>query len=101
GVHGTHPRRHPVPRGAGMTGPEGFARLVRAEWTKFRTVRGWTIGIVAAMLLTGLFGLLPTISCSDANNTPCAAAPTGPDGEAVTDRFYFVHQPLTGNGAIT
>ena len=25
----------------------------------------------------------------------------GPDGEAVTDSFYFVHQPLTGNGSIT
>jgi len=84
-----------------VNGMNGFGRLVLAEWTKFRTVRGWTIGIVAAMLLTGLFGLLPTISCSDANNTPCAAAPTGPDGEAVTDRFYFVHQPLSGDGAIT
>jgi ABC-type transport system involved in multi-copper enzyme maturation permease subunit len=27
--------------------------------------------------------------------------PLGPGGEAVTDSFYFVHQPLTGNGSIT
>jgi hypothetical protein len=27
--------------------------------------------------------------------------PTGPGGEAVTDSFYFVHQPLPANGTIT
>jgi ABC-type transport system involved in multi-copper enzyme maturation permease subunit len=26
---------------------------------------------------------------------------TGPGGEAVTDSFYFVHQPLAGNGSLT
>ena len=25
-----------------------FGRLVRAEWTKFRTVRGWVLGTAAA-----------------------------------------------------
>jgi hypothetical protein len=24
---------------------DGFAQLLRAEWTKFRTVRGWVIGV--------------------------------------------------------
>ena len=33
---------------------DGFARLLRAEWTKFRTVPGWVITIlVAAVLPTG------------------------------------------------
>ncbi len=27
--------------------------------------------------------------------------PIGPGGEAVTDAFYFVRQPLPGNGTIT
>ncbi|HEX4725990.1 MAG TPA: hypothetical protein VH333_26010 [Pseudonocardiaceae bacterium] len=81
-------------------GGAGFGSLLRAEWTKFRTVRGWTIGIAAAMLLTGLFGMLPSDVCSN-GNAPCASAPTGPDGEAVTDNFYFAHQPLAGNGSIT
>ena len=27
--------------------------------------------------------------------------PVGPGGEPVTDSFYFVHQPLAGNGSIT
>ena len=30
-----------------------------------------------------------------------ATFPLGPGGEPVTDSFYFVHQPLTGNGSIT
>ncbi len=25
------------------TGHDGFTQLLRAEWTKFRTVRGWVI----------------------------------------------------------
>jgi hypothetical protein len=29
------------------------------------------------------------------------APPTGPGGEPVQDAFYFLHQPLTGNGTIT
>ena len=27
--------------------------------------------------------------------------PVGPGGEAVSDNFYFVRQPLAGNGSIT
>ena len=27
--------------------------------------------------------------------------PVGPGGEPVTDEFYFVRQPLAGNGSIT
>jgi hypothetical protein len=36
----------------------GFAQLLRAEWTKFRTVRGWVIGMVVAALVIVLLGLL-------------------------------------------
>ena len=81
--------------------------LLHAEWTKFRTVRGWGIGMLVAVALTVLIGLLgpaaTTISCSGPNGQPCVkeAPPTGPDGENVTDLFYFVHQPLTGDGTIT
>jgi ABC-type transport system involved in multi-copper enzyme maturation permease subunit len=81
--------------------------LLHAEWTKFRTVRGWGIGMLVAVGLTVLIGLLgpaaTTISCSGPNGQPCVkqAPPTGPDGENVTDLFYFVHQPLTGDGTIT
>ena len=32
-------------------GRDGFAQLLRAEWTKFRTVRGWVIGMIVALLV--------------------------------------------------
>jgi ABC-type transport system involved in multi-copper enzyme maturation permease subunit len=89
-------------------GHDGFAQLVRAEWTKFRTVRGWVIGLlVGGLLIVGLGALTGANSiCSDQpdpNQPPkaCPAPPTGPDGGWVSDAFYFVRQPLAGNGSIT
>jgi ABC-type transport system involved in multi-copper enzyme maturation permease subunit len=82
----------------------GFMLLLSAEWTKFRSVRGWVIGLVAAMLATVFLGVIAHSTCSQpgTNGTPAAcSAPVGPGGEAVTDSFYFVHQPLPGNGSIT
>lgn len=79
-------------------GRAGFLELLHAEWTKFRTVRGWLVGMVAAALMMVLVALLAGIS-SDQRGAP--AVPTGPRGEPVTDSFYFVHQPLTGDGSIT
>jgi len=93
-------------------GNDGFAQLLRAEWTKFRTVRGWVIGLLVAVFLIVGLGALGGLGsqCSVAPKTPsspnpppqaCPAPPTGPDGEWVNDSFYFVRQPLTGNGSIT
>lgn len=76
----------------------GFAQVLHAEWTKFRTVRGWVIGTVAAALMLVLFALL-TGGSSVQHGSP--AVPIGPGGEPVTDSFYFVHRPLPGNGSIT
>jgi ABC-type transport system involved in multi-copper enzyme maturation permease subunit len=95
-------------RSAARPGPAGFAHLLRAEWTKFRTVRGWVIAVIVATLLTVLLGLFDgshshIAPCSNGPNSPCqyAAIPAGPGGEAVTDTFYFVHRPLAGDGSIT
>jgi ABC-type transport system involved in multi-copper enzyme maturation permease subunit len=88
------------PRPAGRAGHAGFGLLLRAEWTKFRTVRGWVIGMIVAMLVSAGLVLLVRDSCSGPNG-PCPAPPLGPGGESVTDSFYFVHQPLNGNGSIT
>jgi hypothetical protein len=83
-----------------------FGRLVRAEWTKFRTVRGWVLGTVAATVVTVLLGLFVASnsqsSCSNGTvDIECPTPPVGPDGVSVRDKFYFVHQPLAGDGAIT
>ncbi|MGI8333817.1 ABC transporter permease subunit [Actinomadura scrupuli] len=89
-----------------QAGRDGMAQLLRAEWTKLRTVRGWMIALVVAALLTVLLGLLfATGSRSSCSNGPvevaCPAVPVGPGGEAVDDKFFFVHRPLAGDGAIT
>jgi len=91
-----------------QAGRDGFTQLLRAEWTKFRTVRGWVIGMAVAMLLiVGLGALTGANSECGIQLTPtspslaCPAPPTGPGGEWVSDSFYFVRQPLAGNGSIT
>ena len=95
-----------------QAGRDGFAQLLRAEWTKFRTVRGWVIGMTVAALVTlglGLFAAGGTSSSCQSTaggpvRTGAACEPTfpvGPGGEPVDDSFYFVRQPLTGNGSIT
>ncbi|MGD0241146.1 MAG: ABC transporter permease subunit [Streptosporangiaceae bacterium] len=82
-----------------------------AEWTKFRSVRGWVIGmLVAAGLMIFLGGFAAangSTSCGipggpQQSGKACLPyVPHGPGGEVVTDSFTFVRQPLTGNGSIT
>ena len=99
--------------GAGASaGRGGFGWLLRSEWTKFRTVRGWVIGMVVAAILTVFVGLFASgnanIGCQNSPNGPVLTGkaclpyiPHGPGGEVVSDSFNFAHQPLTGNGSIT
>ena len=95
-----------------QAGRDGFAQLLRAEWTKFRTVRGWVIGTLVAVLVTAGLGLFAagasSSSCQSTSGGPARTGPgcmtippVGPGGEAVSDTFYFVRQPLAGNGSIT
>jgi len=63
-------------------------------------------GATAAALAIGLLGVgvaaLPTGLCSKGEvEVACESAPVGPSGEAVSDRFFFVHQPLAGDGGLT
>jgi hypothetical protein len=80
------------------SGRDGFPQVLHAEWTKFRTVRGWVVGTAVAALMMVLFALLAGASSDQKDRPP---VPLGPGGEPVTDAFYFVHQPLTGNGSMT
>ena len=83
-------------------GRDDFPHLLRAEWTKFRTVRGWVTAMVAAALLTALAVVaLAGVSAGRQNAGAHPAVAIGTGGEAVTDDFYFVHQSLNGNGSIT
>lgn len=89
----------------GGTGGE-FGRLLHAEWTKLRTVRGWVAALVAAALVIvglGLFSASGSHSSCGAGpvEVACPAPPTAPTGEAVNDKFFFTHRTLTGDGGIT
>ena len=99
----TKPSRH-----AGPSSPAaaGFWSLLHAEWTKFRTVRGWLIGMIVAAILTVFLGVVTSNAQIGCGPTKTGRAclpkiPIGPGGEAVNDTFYFVHRSLTGNGTIT
>jgi ABC-type transport system involved in multi-copper enzyme maturation permease subunit len=84
--------------------------VLHGEWTKFRTVRGWIIGLIVAAILTVFLGVFAAgaaqIGCVKGNVQLTGPAclpkvPIGPGGEAVSDNFNFVREPLTGNGTIT
>ncbi len=75
----------------------GFGRLLRAEFTKFRTIRPWMITLCATVVV---FVLLSFLSAFE-SRAPVGAVPVGPGGEAVSDTYMFVHQALAGDGTIT
>ncbi len=72
-------------------------------------MRGWVVGVIVAGLLTVGVGLLSHGECGGqvsqsgpvVTGGPACTSPLGPGGEAVTDNFTFVHQPLAGDGSIT
>jgi ABC-type transport system involved in multi-copper enzyme maturation permease subunit len=101
-------------RSPASAGRDGFGHSLRAEWTKFRTVRGWVIGALVAVLATAGLGILASSggqsSCQSANSQGGSSSGScqhgisfvlGPNGEPVSDGFYFVRQPLAGDGSIT
>jgi ABC-type transport system involved in multi-copper enzyme maturation permease subunit len=68
---------------------DGFGQVVRAEWTKFRSVRSTVWCTLLAIGLTALIsGLFASAGGTDANEVPPA------------DYFTFVHRPMTGDGSI-
>src|SRR6266704_3016610 len=94
-----------------VTGGTSFGGLLRAEWVKFRSVRGWVIGMILAALLMVFIGVFAaanaSIGCQINGGPPKSGKacvppiPHGPGGEVVSDSFSFVRQPLTGDGSIT
>lgn len=83
-----------------MNARESFAGLLLAEWTKLRSVSRWVITLVGAAVLTiGLSYLAASGNSWDPRAQKMFA--TGPSGEPVSDTFYFIHQPVTGDTTLT
>ena len=64
-------------RPPGSPRKDRFTQLMHAEWTKFRTVRGWLIGMIIAVVLIDLVGLLvvrPSTQCFSGSGAACRAA---------------------------
>jgi hypothetical protein len=97
-------------RSAQPAGRDGFGQLLRAEWTKLRTVRGWVIALMLAAALTAVIPIALAGTATSNDPVTCVrgicqaegqVVATGPAGTAVIDNFYFVHQPLPVDGSIT
>jgi hypothetical protein len=93
-------------------GRDGFAQLLRAEFTKFRTVRAWVIALGVAAVLIVVFAWVGSQQHSGTCTSGPSGAPTcttssvpsavvGPGGEPVVDTFSFLRQPLIANGSLT
>lgn len=72
---------------------DGFAQVLRGEWTKLRSVRSTVWCLLLAVVLTALVSILGAQSSSTD-----ASSSSGPQHD---DHFHFMHQPLEGDGTIT
>ncbi|MEV2255065.1 ABC transporter permease subunit [Streptomyces sp. NPDC050147] len=84
-----------------LVGRDGFPQLLRAEWTKLRTVRRWGLALLAAVLVTVLISLFSASSSGVEIAGGGSAAPTGPAGQSIRDDFTFVHRTLPADGSVT
>lgn len=74
-----------------------FRHLLRAEWTKLRSVSRWLLALAAAAVFTVAFSVLA--SSAGTTNFEGGVA-VSPDGMPVADEFRFVHKPLAGDGSL-
>ncbi|MFE2473972.1 hypothetical protein ACFXA6_53765, partial [Streptomyces mirabilis] len=77
---------------------EGFGRLLRAEWSKFWTVRVWVLALVVAAAVTvAISQLAASGSVDDSNEHPVTG---GAGGRRGPDRVHTVHRsrPAGGGG---
>jgi ABC-type transport system involved in multi-copper enzyme maturation permease subunit len=87
----------------------GLSKLLHSEWTKLRSVRSWLVTAMVITVVTVLFSWLIASGshagiCTGPGPGQCGGeppVPVGPNGQAVTDTYYFLHEPLSGSGSLT
>jgi hypothetical protein len=84
-----------------MEARDGFWQLLRAEWTKLRSVNRWAIAMgVAVALIVGFGVFLASVNRVDYNTPSLRPFVVSFDNRPVADAFTFVHQPMAGNGSV-
>jgi hypothetical protein len=93
---------------AGGVALGAFRSALRAEWVKFRTVRGWSVALLASIVFCVVFTYLVangnhtgTCTGSGACTSGHQFVPTGPAGEAVADSYEYHYQHVTGSVTLT
>jgi hypothetical protein len=88
-----------APRPTRAPASNNWRSVLRAEWVKLRTVRGWIIALVLGA--AAMFAFCYLVANGPTTNGLRTVVPTGPGGEGVADTYEFVHRTLTGDGTIT
>jgi hypothetical protein len=88
-----------------VSGNATFAGLLRAEWTKLRSVPRWVLAMGAVAVLTVAVALLTAAGSGAARADNPGGGPEntvdrGPVDTAVRDGGEFVHRTLSGDGGI-
>ena len=76
-------------RSPAAPGKNGFAQALRAELTKFRTVRGWIIGALVGVLVMAGVGLLA--SAGGQSSCQAVGAPTGSGSSGQLRLRHLLH----------
>ncbi|MGI5164624.1 hypothetical protein ACQEU3_09745 [Spirillospora sp. CA-253888] len=77
---------------------DGFGALLRAEWTKLRSVPRWGLALLAAVVLTIVPALLAAAGAGSSGGGGGGKPPPGPAD--IQDLGYFVNRPLADNGSV-
>ncbi|MFD3579759.1 ABC transporter permease subunit [Streptomyces sp. NPDC058644] len=93
----TPPRRP----GTVVVGRDGFPQLLRAEWTKLRTVRRWGLTLLAAVVVTVLISLFSASSSGLQVEGGGGSSAADRPARHVRDDFTFVHRTLPADGSVT
>lgn len=80
-----------------MMGGDDFVQLLRREFANFRAARLYMTSLLAVAVVFVLVSSIAALASHGSN----PAVSIGPDGEAVTDTYTFIHQPLAGDGTLT
>jgi len=97
------PAPEPTPyRGTVTAGGDGFHRIVRAEWTKLRSVPRWAVTMVAGVALTVLIGVLVAFGAGGvhAESGSGGGDKVEPPPLGVLDQGHFAQAVLTGDGEL-